>query len=397
MINSIRKRDKEHILNTYARLEIEVARAEGCYVWDTSGNRYLDLLGGIAVNVLGHSNPKIISEIERQLHKYMHVSNFFYQEPQIKLAEKLIELTGLSKVFFSNSGTESTDGALKIARKWGAENHKHRVISFKGGFHGRSYGALSLMEKPLYKDNMGPFLAGIDTIAYNDTSILTQAINDNTAAVFLEVIQGEGGLNMVSNEFVDTLNTLQKKYNFLICIDEVQSGVWRTGKFCSYQHYNLKPDIIWLAKGLGGGLPLGALITSERLDNIFLSGQHGTTFGGNPVSCAAGLAVIEEFDNAAISTLQLNAEHLKNGLSKLKSKYPNYINEIKGKGYMLGLDLTFESKKLRDLLLDQRIITNSTSGNILRLVPPLILTKAELDYFLEELDKAFMRYIEIMP
>lgn len=397
MTDNIFQRDKESILNTYTRLPLEVVRAEGCYVWDSEGTRYLDLLGGIAVNVLGHSHPKVISAIEEQIKKYMHVSNFFYQKPQVELAEKLLELTGLSKVFFGNSGAETTEGSLKLARKWGAEHQKHKIISFKGGFHGRTYGALSLMDKPLYKDNMGPFLAGIEIIEYNDTDALQNNIDANTAAVFIEVIQGEGGLKYISEEFCATLMELKNKYDFLICVDEVQSGIWRTGEFCAYQNYDMDVDIVWLAKGLGGGLPLGAIITSERLDNTFLSGQHGTTFGGNAVSCAAGLAQLNEIDETFQNDIKKNSKFLEEGLHTLREKYPNYIDSVVGMGYMIGLDLTFEAKKLRDLLFDQHIITNSTSGNILRLVPPLILTKAELQYFLEELDKAFERYAELLP
>jgi predicted acetylornithine/succinylornithine family transaminase len=396
-MDNLFKKEKESILQTYTRLGIAIDRAEGCYIYDTKGNKYLDLLGGIAVNVLGHSHPEVVKAAKDQIDRYMHVSNFFYQEPQIKLAEKLKELTGLSKVFFGNSGTETTDGSLKIARKWGAERQKHRIISFKGAFHGRGYGALSMMDKPFYKDNMGPFMAGFDTIPYNNPSVLADYLNDNTACVFFEVIQGEGGLVGISHEWVDELNRLQKKHDFLIAIDEVQSGIWRTGKFSAYDHFDLSPDILWYAKGLGGGLPLGAIVISERLDGTLASGQHGTTFGGNAVSCAAGLAQLEQFDDDMIEIVNDNSGYLRAGLESIKSKYPKYVDGVRGLGYMVGLNLTFEAKKLRDILLQDKIIANSTSNNILRLVPPLILTKEQITTFIESLDNAFEVYSEMLP
>lgn len=375
------KKEKQFILQTYKRYPIIVEYAKGSYIYDIYGNKYLDFLAGIAVNLLGHSHPKVLSAVERQISRYMHISNYFYQDVQIELAEKIIELSGFSKIFFTNSGTEANEGALKIVRRWGNQRKKSVIISFTGGFHGRTYGSLSLMDKPLYKDLMYPFLDGIKILPYNDIETLKKNLNSDTAGIFLEFIQGEGGITEVDEEFVETLWNLKKKFKFLIVADEVQSGIFRTGKMFAFQHWGFVPDIVTIAKGFGGGLPLGGILVSKELDNIFEKGMHGTTFGGNAVACAAGLATINEIVPSLLEHISTISSYLEKALHQIKNDYPEKVIEVRGRGLMRGLVLSFEASKLVEKLLEVKIIANATSRNVLRLVPPLIITENEVDLF----------------
>ncbi len=385
------KIENENFLQVYNRLPIVVNKAEGAYIWDEDGSKYLDFLGGIAVNVLGHSHPKIIEAITIQSSKYLHLSNYFYQEAQITFAEQLTKSTNYPRVFLTNSGTESVEGALKLIRKWGNINYKNNIIAFEGGFHGRTYGALSLMDKPIYKSDMGPFLSGVTIIKYNSPKELELAVNPFTTAVFLEFIQGEGGIVGVSEEFVEKLLELKEKYNFLIVADEVQAGMGRTGKFFSFEHYKIKPDIVLVSKGLGGGLPLGAILTTEELAKVWNKSQHGTTFGGNALSCAVGKVVLEEISSSVMQNADAIGKYFKDELIAIKEEYPEKIKSVRGRGLMLGLELSFEAKLLLNELLKEKIIANATSVNVLRLVPPLIITKNEVDIFISGLKKSLNR------
>lgn len=380
--------EKEAFIQVYNRLPIVVEKAEGVWIWDKDGNKYLDLLGGIAVNVLGHSYPKITRAIIDQAQKYMHLSNYFYQDVQINFVKKLTQLTGYSRAFLTNSGTESSDGAIKLIRKWGNMNNKTDIIAFSGGFHGRTYGALSIMDKPNYKQGMGPFLPNCKILPYNSVEDLMANVDLNTAAVFLEFIQGEGGISSVSQEFVDTLFELKQHNNFLVVADEVQSGMGRTGKFFSFEHWGVRPDIVIVSKGLGGGLPLGAILIDEHLANVWEKSQHGTTFGGNALSCAAGLVSLEEIETELMDNVVQVGDYFISELEKVKTKFPDKVREIRGKGLMLGIVLNFEAKLLLNELLKRKIIVNATSVNVLRIVPPLILNKEHIDLFIDELKDA---------
>ncbi|MGQ9818351.1 MAG: aspartate aminotransferase family protein [Candidatus Kapaibacteriales bacterium] len=389
---SIFEKEKKYILQTYKRFPIEVGYAKGTHIFDRTGNRYLDFLAGIAVNLLGHSHPKVIEAIERQIHKYMHLSNYFYQDTQVELAELLCKLTGYDKVFFSNSGTEAIEGALKIVRRWGNLHNKPLIIAFTNGFHGRTYGSLSLMDKPHYKEMMDPFLNNILILPYNDISALQKNIDQNVAGIFIEFLQGEGGLVSATEEFASELQRLKDKFNFLIVADEIQSGIFRTGYFFAFERFNVKPDIVTLAKGIGGGLPLGAILLKSHLQNIFDVGMHGTTFGGNPVACAAGKATIEEINDNLVDKIKFVSAYLHQQLELIKNKFPRLLKEIRGFGLMKGLLLTFESSKLVEALLEEKIITNSTSKYVLRLVPPLIVTIEDIDKFINGLENVLKRF-----
>ncbi len=385
------EKEQKFFLQTYKRFPIIVDHAKGTKIYDISGNEYLDFLGGIAVNVVGHSHPEVINAIERQIRRYMHISNYFYQDIQIEYAEKFLEIAKYDRLFFSNSGAEANEGALKIVRRWGNQRQKTNVIAFSGSFHGRTYGTLSLMDKPQYKDSMGPFLPNISIIKYNDIDELKSSIDSNTAGVFIEFLQGEGGLRKVSQEFVSELWELKKRYDFLIVADEVQSCMFRTGKLFAFENYNVVPDLVTVAKGFGGGLPLGAILVQSHLSDIFGKGMHGTTFGGNPVACAAGLATLNVLYPDLISQILFVSEYLWNQLKQIQKQFEKLVLEVRGIGLMCGLLLSFDATKLVEKLLEERIIANATSGNVLRLVPPLIISKEDVDRFVEGLKNALSK------
>ncbi len=383
--------ESEVIFQTYKRLPIVVERAEGARIWDINGNEYLDFLAGIAVNSLGHGHKRILEAVNKQISQYMHLSNYFYQEPQIKLAKKLVEMTGFSRVFFSNSGAEAMEGAIKLIRRYFHNSERTEIVALTGGFHGRTYGALSLMAQENYKSQMGPFLAGTKVIEHNSIAALESEINEKTMAVVLEFFQGEGGIVSPTVEYVNKLVELKEKYGFLLVADEIQTGAGRTGKFFGFEHFDVLPDIVTMAKGLGGGLPLGAILAKDFLANVWGKGNHGTTFGGNAVACAAGLAVLEELEDGLMDKVVEIGKLLKDELLNLMNKFPEKIIEVRGTGLMLGLLLSFDAAILLNELLNEKVIANATSSCVLRIVPPLIITKQEVDEFISKLEIALSR------
>ena len=333
-------REASTFFHTYKRLPLEVDRGDGVYLFTRDGKRYLDMFAGLAVNALGYGHPRVVEAISSQASRFTHLSNYFLQETQIRLAEQLTRLSGYPRVFFSNSGTEAIEGALKIVRKWGSARGKTEVLAFTNSFHGRTMGALSLMDRPKYRDGFGPFLEGCRVIPFNDPAALREAVGEKTAAVVLEFIQGEGGIRPVSAEFARTLEDLHRKAGFLLVADEVQSGAGRTGKFFGFQHFSASPEIVTLAKPIGGGLPLGAILATEEIASVLEPGMHGTTFGGNPVACAAGCAVLSEIEEKGLIARAASlGEKLKEGLRELKNQFPGLIREVRGYGLMVGAEL----------------------------------------------------------
>ena len=283
----------------------------------------------------------------------------------------------MSKIFMCNSGTESVEAAIKLVRKKYGPDKK--IFSLKNGFHGRTYGSLTLTEKEKYKKGFEPFLPNISKIIFNDIDDLTNKAGNDTAAIFLEFMQGEGGINIISEEFILTLKELREKYKFAVVADEIQSGIGRTGKPFAYNHFDFLPDIVASAKAIGGGLPLGAVLTSPGFDNVLESGKHGTTFGGNPVSCAAGKVVLEEvFENGLMN----NAKELGSYFIEQLKELPGDIKEVRGKGFMIGVELFYEGDKIVEQMRRKKVLTNCTSGNVLRILPPLIAGRSEIDFFL---------------
>ena len=377
------------MMQLYKRLPIEIESGRGARLYASDGTEYLDFLSGIAVNTLGYAHPKIVDAIEKQAKKYCHISNYLIARKQIEMAEKLKRLSGKDKVFFSNSGSEANEAAMKLARRYGAEVGKSEIIGFEGGFHGRTYGPLSVMDKPKYKYKMGPFLNDTKVIDFNDPNALEQNINDRTAAVILEMIQGEGGVVPVSDEFVAKLVELREHFKFLIIADEVQAGAGRTGKFYAYQHFGFLPDIVTSAKGIGGGLPLGAMLASDELVSLWSFGSHGTTFGGNPLACAAGCAVIDELENGVMQNAANVGKHLKQRLNEVKTEFPDLVCDVRGIGLMLGVELTIDAAPILTEMLKRHVITNVTSGKVIRVIPPLIITESDADIYVEALRETF--------
>ncbi len=373
--------DREHavVFQTYRRINVAIDRAEGMRIYDLDGKAYLDMLGGIAVNALGHSHPRVIEAVEQQIRRYMHVSNVFYQEPQVALAEQLVKASGYPRVFFSNSGAESTDGAMKIARRFGSATGRYDIIGFSGGFHGRTFGALSVMDKPLYKDGMGPFLPNTLVLPFNDVDALESRVDENTAAVMIEFLQGEGGITEATQEFVDAIWRLKEQYGFLVIADEVQSGIGRTGDFFAFERYGVRPDIVTIAKAMGGGLPLGGILATDEAAALLDKGMHGTTYGGNPVACVAGSIVMDEVASGLMAHVREVGEYLNGRLREIHSLFPNLVREIRGRGCMQGIVLTQDAAPFIPKLLERGVIANATAGTVIRLVPPFIMTRSDVD------------------
>ena len=386
------KQDQRYILNLYPRLPLEIKKARGSFIYDINNKKYLDMFGGIAVNNLGHHHPVIQKALRDQGNKYLHISNYFAAKPVVELAQLLIEHTGMHQVFFSNSGTEAIEASIKFARKWGRKINQNKTdfIALTDAFHGRTTGALALTSKPQYRLQFAPLIPGVKFVKRNDIKELTKAINKNTCAIFIEMIQGEGGIHHLTKTYVKEILKLKKKYNFLIVIDEIQTGMMRTGKLFSYEYYKLKPDLLAVAKGLGGGLPLGATLLSKPLATLVEKGDHGTTFGGNPLSAALGLALTREvLKPGFIKQMKANSTYLKLELVRLKKKYPQFLKDIRGMGFIVGVELKDKefALKLKERFFKEMILTNITSKTVLRLLPPINIKKNELRIFIKTFDK----------
>ena len=375
------KQEKQLFLQTYNRYSVDIACGEGVHLISKSGIRYLDFFSGLGVNVLGHSHPRIIEAIHKQSERFLHLSNYFITDIQLAFAADLLKYTGFSKTFLTNSGTEATEAAIKITRQMKGTGKK--IFSLTNSFHGRTYGALSLTNRIKYKQAFEPLLTGIDKIKFNDCEDLNNKINENTAALFIEFIQGESGINLVSKQFAETIKDLKLKYDFMLVADCVQSGIGRTGKPFAFNYYNILPDIVIVAKSIGGGLPLGAVLCNEKYDNVFSYGSHGSTFGGNPLSCAAGLVVLDEVFNKGLmnDVLKLGG-YFFNELENLKNTFPNKIKDVRGRGFMIGIEMSHECKVIADNLRERNILVNCTNNNVIRILPPFISKKKDIDFFL---------------
>ncbi len=386
---NFKEQESQLFFHTYKRLPLEVERGEGCYLFTTDGKRYLDMFSGLAVNALGYAHPAIIKAVDEQVRKYTHLSNFFIQQPQLQLAERLLRLSGFDKIFFSNSGTEAVEGSIKLIRKWGKPLGKSQIFGMSNGFSGRTMGALSLMDKEKYRAGYEPFLPNFGTIEFNDVNDLTSKVNEQTAAVFLECIQGEGGIVGVTKEFAAALNNLREKFGFLLVADEIQSGIGRTGTLFGFQHFGLTPDIITVAKPIGGGLPVGAIIGSKKVADVWTYGVHGTTFGGNPVACAAGVATLDTvMTEPFLSAVRSNAEYFSKKVTELKERY-TFIKEVRSYGYMIGVDLTIDSAPIVEAILAKGVLVNATANTVIRILPPLIAGKEEFDVLLQAMEEVF--------
>lgn len=375
-------KSKNAIFNTYNRYPITLTHGQGPYVWDSNNKKYLDFLTGIACTPLGHTHPAILTAITEQAQKILHTSNLYYSPPSIELAELLVQLTELDKVFFCNSGAEANETAIKLARKyqWLKGNNKNMILSAHHSFHGRTLGALTATAKPKIQEGFGPLPAGFRYEAWNDIEIFCNAIDDNTAAVILEPIQGEGGIQMPPAGLLKAVREKCDKIGALLIFDEVQCGIGRTGKFCAYQYFNISPDILTLAKGIANGLPLGAVCAKEAVAAAFSPGDHGTTFGGNPLSCSAALATLKIIgDENFLQQIKDRSDYLFAKLLQLKNQYPQQIKDIRGLGLMVGIELNINPQTVLSQCQNLGLLANITADNVLRLLPPYIISDADID------------------
>ena len=382
--------DNQNYLQVFNRCQIVLEYGEGPYVYDNEGKKYIDFLAGIAVNVLGHNYKQLVEAISVQAKKLIHCSNLYYTEPQARLAATLTKISGLDRAFVGNSGAEANEGALKLARKYGKtiSDDKVEVITANNSFHGRTLTTLTATGQPKYQKGYEPLPGGFKHIPFNDIKALEETISEKTCAVFLEPIQGEGGVNMPDEDYLKKVRALCDKYNALLILDEIQTGMGRTGTMFAFEQYGIVPDIVTLAKGLAGGVPIGTFIASQKAANAFSFGDHGSTFGGNPLACAAANAVfkaIEEeklVDNAAKM-----GNYLKEKLTELKGKYPKIITDIRGRGLIVAAELTCAGSDIVAKCLEKGAIINCTAVNKLRFVPPLNINKGHINEVISVLDE----------
>ena len=372
-----------HVMNTYGRLPIALSHGKGCHVWDVNGKCYLDALGGIAVNTLGHAHPKLVPALQEQIGKLIHTSNYYHVPLQEQLAAKLAALSGMRNVFFCYSGLEANEAALKIARKFGHDKGIERpeVVVFEQAFHGRSIATLSATANPKIQAGFGPLVEGFIRVPRNDIPALQRATegNPNVVAVFLETIQGEGGVHAMQEQYLRELRALCDQRDWLLMADEVQCGIGRTGKWFAHQWAGIVPDVMPLAKGLGSGVPIGAVVAGPKAAGILQPGNHGTTFGGNPLAMRAGvetLRIMEE-DGLLANATQVGA-HLKTALQQAFAGMPEVV-DIRGQGLMLGIELDRPCGALLAMGAERGLLFSVTAERVIRLVPPLILTQAEAD------------------
>lgn len=379
---------EKYVMNTYKRLPKVFVKGSGAYIWDSEGNKYLDFVSGIAVNSLGHCPPAVTEAIKEQAEKLIHCSNLYWIEPQIKLAQKLVEESCCDKAFFCNSGTEANEAAIKLARKWG--QGRYEIITMEKSFHGRTLGSLTATGQEKYQKAFRPLPAGFKYVPFNDLEALEKALTPQTCAVMLECIQGEGGVNVPEPGYLQGVEKICRENNLLLIVDEVQTGLGRTGKPFAYQNFGISPDIITLAKALGGGVPIGAMLAKEEVAQAFEPGDHAATFGGNPLATQAALAAVSVlFDEEFLKEVTVKGECLKGKLTELQKDFPQ-ITKVKGIGLMVGCELSMDAASIVEYCLQQQVLINAVGGKILRFVPPLIVTEEEIDHVIEVLRQALL-------
>ena len=372
-----------HVMNTYGRLPIALSHGQGCRVWDVNGKCYLDALGGIAVNTLGHNHPKLVPALQDQIGKLIHSSNYYHVPLQETLAAKLVELSGLENVFFCSTGLEANEAALKLARKFGHDKGIERpeIVVYEQAFHGRSIATLSATGNPKVQAGFGPLVEGFIRVPLNNIEALkaATAYNPNVVAVFFEAIQGEGGIHAVTDDYLRQARQLCDEHDWLLMIDEVQCGMGRTGKWFAHQWAGILPDVMPLAKGLGSGVPIGAVVAGPKAAHIFQPGNHGTTFGGNPLAMRAGVETIRIMEEEGLLANAVKVgEHLRAALARELTGVVG-VKEIRGRGLMLGIELTQPCGELLKLAADNGLLLSVTADTVIRMVPSLIMTTAEAD------------------
>ena len=384
----LREDADRYLMHTYTRQPISIVRGRGSRVFDLEGREYVDFVAGVAVNVLGHGHPDLIAAIQKQSQHLLHASNLYYTEPQVKLAEALVEHSFAQKVFFCNSGAEANEAAIKLARRYAHNKHgaaRFEIITMLQSFHGRTMATLTATGQEKVQKGFEPLLPGFTYVPFNDLNAVEQAITPATAAIMLELIQGEGGVQVADPAFVRSLRDLCRDRDILLILDEVQTGMGRTGTLFAYEHYGIQPDIMTLAKGLGGGLPIGACLATDKVAAAFTPGTHASTFGGNPLACSAALAVMRVLlEGRLLMQSRAVGQYMAKSLLELKDRLPN-VKDVRGLGLLQGVELTIDGTPVVTDCLNRGLLINCTMDRVLRFVPPLIITQREIDRLVDVL------------
>ncbi len=382
---------EEHLIHTYNRYQIVLDKGDGVRLYDKNGKEYLDFGAGIAVFALGYNNKEYNDTLKNQIDKLIHTSNYFYNEPAAQAAQAITKASGMDRVFFTNSGTEAVEGAVKLAKKYAylkTGSTDHEIIAMEHSFHGRSMGALAVTGNKHYREVFGPMIPGIKFAQFNDLDSVKALVNDKTCAIIFETVQGEGGVYPATKEFIEGVRKLCDERGILLILDEIQCGMGRTGSMFAYQQYEVKPDIVTVAKALGCGVPVGAFLATDEVAKALVPGDHGSTYGGNPLSCAAAVKVFELFDKLdVLNNVRVVGDYLKNELEKIVADY-DIVEERRGLGLIQGLQLSINPKNVIAQALDNGLILFSAGTNVIRFVPPLVITKEDVDLMIIKLREA---------
>lgn len=379
---------EKYVMKTYSRFPLTFEKGEGMFVYDENGKKYLDFVAGIAVNSLGHNHPKLVKAISEQAAKLIHISNLYYTKPQCDLAKKLVENGSLDKVFFCNSGAESIEAALKLARKYGSATGRQEIITMHRSFHGRTFGAVTATGQEHYHEGFGAMLPNIKYATFNDFDSVMSQVTDNTVAILLEPVQGEGGIIPADVEFLKKLRKLCDERDMLLMFDEVQCGVGRLGTLFAYQSFGVVPDVMSTAKGIAGGVPCGIMMAKENVAAAFVPGDHASTFGGNPLATAAGNVVVDELLGGILDNVKTQGAYLRQELEKLAEKHSSLVKEVRGMGLMQGMELNQPAGSVIAKAIDMGLLLVGAGKFIIRFVPSLIVSQADIDKAMEILDKA---------
>jgi len=385
---------EKHVAHTYNRYPIVLVRGKGTRVWDVEGKEYLDFVAGLAVCNLGHCHPRVVRAIQEQAEKLIHISNFYYIEPQIRLASLLTEHSFADKVFFCNSGAEANEGAMKLARKYTKEKMgegRYEIITMDRSFHGRTLATLTATAQEKFHKGFSPLMPGFKYVPFNNLEAVRSAVDSKTCAILLEPIQGEGGVNCPSGGYLKGLRQICDEEGILLIFDEVQVGMGRTGKLFAYEHYGIEPDLMTLAKSLAGGVPIGALLIRDRVAEGFKPGDHASTFGGNPLATAAGVAAVTTIlEEGMIENCRSVGEYFLSRLKGMGKRFA-FVEDVRGKGLIIGMELKMDGTPIVKEMMERGILINCTMGNILRFLPPLIVTKEEVDQLIGALEEVFKK------
>ncbi|WP_447599909.1 acetylornithine transaminase [Nitrospira sp. Nam80] len=392
LTEELRRQADLYLMNTYQRQPISIARGRGSRVYDLEGREYIDFVGGIAVNILGHGHPDLIVALQKQMMHLIHASNLYFTEPQVLLAQMLVDHSFADKVFFCNSGAEANEAAIKLARRYAHEKYgpgRYEIITMKNSFHGRTMATLTATGQEKVQKGFEPLLPGFAYVPFNDMTALEGAVSEKTAAVLLEPIQAEGGVHVADQAYLKGVRDLCRQRDILLVFDEVQTGMGRTGTLFAYEQMQVEPDIMTLAKGLGGGVPIGACLAKQDVARAFVPGSHASTFGGNPLACAAGLAVLRVLlEGKVLDQAKRIGDYLRKGLDECKERH-HLVKEVRGLGLLQGMELDIDARTVVADCLARGLLINCTSDRVLRVVPPLIITERDVDRLLDGLSQVF--------